>query len=579
MLEGLRRTLRADFEVETALGAAAGIRAVESGEPFNVVVSDQHMPDMDGLTFLRWVAAHSPDTAAILLTGNANLVTAIAAVNSGHIFRFLTKPCAKPELVQAIQDGDEQYAARRAQRLLVSQSVDHDALTGLPDRRRFLAEVARLRENNPGASLSLVVVSIDELALVRRTLGHVAADNLMIAAARQLQAAVGDPRCMLWEASLFRIEDRLALLWCEQSTMSAEQVAEHLIGSLQTEVSVTGHIVRLDAHAGIAGVIADSAGSPLGGLTALRNAEDACLEAIAGGSTRIAHFSASANIRKQRRLQLSQRLRHPQFASHLACVYQPQWDLRHNAMAGLEALVRWHDPELGMISPAEFVPLAEEDPDVARRLGDTVLRLAAGQRQAWRSSMPDVVRVAVNISAAELLTGDLHERVMQSLAETGLPAALLEIEITESASIADFAKSESQMRKLRSEGVSIAIDDFGIGFSSLSYLAALPADSLKIDRSFIHGVDIGSSRAALLRGICGLGNAMGMLVIAEGVEHLSTASWLRTIGCDVVQGFGIARPMTGAAFEDWYRDQEGRIAAALSESHARPELALAASSG
>jgi diguanylate cyclase len=567
VLDGLCRTLHGKCDVCTALGAEAAIRLINAGPSFDVVISDLQMPGMDGLTFLRWVAANAPDTCGILLTGNANLANAIAAANAGHIFRFLTKPCPPDELLQAITRGEERYSAKRAERLLLSQAVDQDVLTGLPDRRRIAADVARLRENDPGASLTLFVIAIDELDLVRRTLGHVAADRLFVAAVQRLQMAIGDPRCPLPGAILFRIDERLVLLWCEHQSMSAEMVAEHLLRTMQTEVVIAGQNLRLAGHAGIAGIIADPAGSPntQASLMALRNAEAACLEAIALGTSRIAHYSASANVREQRRLQLLQRLRQPRFITDLSCVYQPQWNLTHNCLSGLEALARWRDPDLGVISPGEFVPLAEEDLELAARFGEAVLLMACEQRQAWRALIPDNVRVSVNVSATELRSDDLHEKVMRCLAKTGLPAALLEVEITESAAVADFDKSNAQLRELRRNGISIAIDDFGVGFSSLSYLAALPATSLKIDRSFIDAGNTSSRRADLLRGICELGHAMRMQVVVEGAESFDSVLWLRSIGCDVVQGYAIARPLAASAFADWYEGTSASIVAALND--------------
>jgi EAL domain-containing protein (putative c-di-GMP-specific phosphodiesterase class I) len=167
---------------------------------------------------------------------------------------------------------------------------------------------------------------------------------------------------------------------------------------------------------------------------------------------------------------------------------------------------------------------------------------------------------------------------MRCLERTGLPPALLEIEITESAAIADFTQSDAQLRELRRNGINIAIDDFGVGFSSLSYLAALPASSLKIDKAFVQAVEEGSPRADLLRGICELGHAMHLQVVVEGIESLRTAVWLRTVGCDVAQGYAIARPLTAAAFESWHRGDSALIAAALSDPAISPKRIQARSS-
>jgi predicted signal transduction protein with EAL and GGDEF domain len=567
VLAALRRTLRRTCEVTTALGAVMAIEAINSQAPFPVVVSDFNMPGMDGIEFLRWVAEHTPDTASILLTGNAKLDVAIAAVNAGYIFKFLTKPCPPEELLAAIAAARNRHEAKRADRILHSQAVDHDVLTGLPDRRGFSSAAAQLLEREPGMPVSLIVIAIDDFDLVRRTLGHSATDHLIVAASRRLQTAIRDPRHQLEHALLFRIDDRLAVLWYEHTTARVDLVATHLIKSLELDVPLAGQKIRLAAHAGVTGfggtpVEAQSTVDP---LTALRNAEAACLEASAAKGSRIGHFSASMHAREQRRLDLSQRLRRADFEQHLRCAFQPQWALQTNRLIGIEALARWQDPELGAVSPAEFVPLAEEDPEIADRLARWILDCASRQRLAWRALLPEDVRIAVNISATQLRADNLHERILESLSSTGLPANLLEVEITESVAIAEFTRSTAQLLELRRLGIGVAIDDFGVGYSSLSYLAELPATCLKIDRAFITGIERRTRGLDLLRGICSLGRAMQMSVIVEGVESLGVAKWLRAVGCDAVQGYAIARPTFASAFEEWYQRERASISTALAE--------------
>ena len=559
VIEGLRRTLRRSCDVSVALGAAAAIEAIESQGPFAAVVSDLQMPGMDGIELLRWVFEQAPDTSGILLTGNANLSAAIAAVNAGFIFRFLVKPCPAPDLLSAVAAGCNRHDAKCAERVLLSQAVDQDAVTGLPDRRRFAADVMRLRELEPGLAVALIVIGIDDLELLRRTLGHTAADGAMVASAQRLMAAVREPRHQLNHAALFRVDDRLAVLWCERAASSAEQIASHLLKAMETDLALAGQSVRLAGHAGIA-ILQRDAIDP---LILLRNAEDACLAASVSRDARIAHFSASVHAREQRRMRILQELRNPQFVSNLSCAFQPQWELRANRLIGLEALVRWQNDVLGAVSPAEFIPIAEEHPEISNRLADWMLRSACRQRLAWRSLLSDEVRVAVNLSATQLQTGEVHERVRRVLTDTGLPAALLEVEITESAAIADFARSTVELLDLRRQGVGVAIDDFGVGYSSLSYLAELPVTSLKIDRAFIHDIVDDSRRMDLLRGICRLGHAMHMSVVVEGIESLQVAAVLRKMECDVIQGFAVSQPLPADAFIPWFENEGPVVAAAI----------------
>lgn len=570
VLAGLRQLLRRQYDVTIASSGPVAIETVKAQGPFVVVVSDLQMPAMDGIEFLRWVSQYAPDTARILLTGNANLSSAIAAVNAGSIFRFLTKPCPLPILQEAITAGHNWHMAKCSERVLLGQAVDQDAVTGLPDRRRFARDFVELQRREPGIPIALVVIAINELELIKRTLGHGAADVAIVAAARRLQAALRGPHYQLRDPVLYRIDDQLAILWCEHVASPADRVAAHLLRGMETDICLGDQNVRLGGHAGIAvlgpGLERGSTADP---FVVLRNAEAACVEAGSGRGSRIAHFSTSMHAREQRRLRLLQGLRDPQFLANLSCVFQPQWELKGNRLIGLEALARWQDPELGSISPSEFIPLIEQDPDLANQLADWMVIAACRQRREWRTLIPDDVRVAVNFSAVQLQSGELNERIRSALDSADLPPALFEAEITESAAIADFAHSTAVMNELRHQGIGVSIDDFGVGYSSLSYLADLPATCLKIDRAFVQGIDGNRRRIELLSGICSLGHAMHMYVIVEGVESLATAKWLSTVGCDAVQGYAIARPLAAAAFADWYEHASLSVAAALLDEESR----------
>jgi predicted signal transduction protein with EAL and GGDEF domain len=580
VLAGLARILCADFDVSTVDNAAEAIALSETSAPFEVVITDLKMPNMDGIDLLRWFGVNSPDTAGILYSGRADLTTIADALNAGHIYRFLNKPCLPAELLAAVRAGHEKFSTETTTRLLLRQATDEDTLTGLPDRRRFAKDVARLIESEPGSSLALVVVSIDDIELVRRTLGFAAADGLIVHAARRLQSFMRDPKFLMRQPVLFRIDDRLALLWCENSQAHAQEVSAYLIKGMAVDVVVAEHKLSLSSHAGIATIDMGSANSESAKdpLTALRNAEAACLDAINSSDSRIGLFSVTAHSRERRRLELLRRLRNPEFLENVALSFQPQWHLHGNRLISLEALVRWQDPELGTIAPNEFVPLAEEHAETATQLGDWVLETACRQRLVWRPLIPDVVRMGVNISATQMRTGDLHERVLDCLQRTGLPPELLEVEITESAAIADFTKSDAQLQALRRHGVNVAIDDFGVGFSSLSYLAQLPANTLKVDRSFIAGLNGDARNLDLLRGICSLGHAMHMTVVAEGVESLATIPVLESTGCDVVQGYAIGRPMTASRFAQWYRTERGEFAQSIGAMQCTADIVTAKAS-
>jgi diguanylate cyclase (GGDEF)-like protein len=565
MLAALQRTLHRSCSVTIARGAAEAIQVMRSEAPFNVVVSDLQMPGIDGIEFLRWVARHSPDTKGILLTGNADLSAAIAAVNVGVVFRFLTKPCTPALLIETIRDAFASCEARQAERLMLRQAVDHDALTGLPDRRRFCEEIERVRAQVPNATLPLIVIAINDLERIRGTLGHIAADNVLVATASRLQAAVRDSQYQFPEPMLFRIDDRFVLVCNASLSAPSSTVALQILRAIESDICVAGQRVRITGRAGVS-QIEPASFSPEEeppALVALRNAEAACRDAGSTESARVVQFSASAHAVAQRHLQISQSVCRPEFVEQLSCVYQPLWGLDTNRLWGIEALVRCFDAELGAVSPAEFIPIAEQYPEAAERIGTWVLETACRQRAAWRDWLPDEVRISVNVSATQLRNGNLHECVAQCLRHSGLPASLLTVEITESAAISDLARSQTQLHQLSLSGVNVAIDDFGVGYSSLSYLAALPATELKIDRSFVDGIMDRGRRAELVRGICSLGHSIGMTVVVEGVESLAVAQWLPRLGCDVVQGFAFSRPLTPTHFREWYQVDRRTIEASL----------------
>ena len=563
MLAALQRTLHRSCSVTIARGAAEAMEAIRTQAPFNVVVSDLQMPGIDGIEFLRWVARHSPDTAGILLTGNADLSAAIAAVNVGVVFRFLTKPCTPALLIETIGDASASCAARQAERLMLQQAVDHDALTGLPDRRRFCEEIERLRADISDAALPLIVIAINDLERIRGTLGHMAADNVLVATASRLRTVIHDSHFP--GPTLFRIDDRFVIACNASLSIPSSTLALQLLRAIESDICVAGQRMRITARAGVSQIESASTASQEEppSLVALRNAEAACRDAGSTEGPKVVQFSASAHALAQRHLKISQSVCRPEFVEQLSCVYQPLWGLHENRLWGLEALVRWFDAELGAVSPAEFIPIAEQYPEAAERIGAWVLETACRQRAAWRDWLPDDVRVSVNVSATQLRNGNLHECVAGGLRRSGLPASLLTVEITESAAISDLARSQTQLHQLSSSGVHVAIDDFGVGYSSLSYLAALPATELKIDRSFVDGIMDRARRAELVRGICSLGHAMGMTVVVEGVESLAVAGWLPRLGCDVVQGFAFSRPLTPDRFREWYEVDRRTIEALL----------------
>jgi EAL domain-containing protein (putative c-di-GMP-specific phosphodiesterase class I) len=268
-------------------------------------------------------------------------------------------------------------------------------------------------------------------------------------------------------------------------------------------------------------------------------------------------YAASMNEVALQRLILESRLRRALERGEFEVHYQPKLGRDGRRVSGMEALARWRDPELGVVLPGEFIPIAEET-GLIGALGDFVLRRSCEDRKRWSAEGFPPVPVAVNLSAHQFRGGRLAERVGRILDETGLAPALLELEITESMLLHDEATVVAALEQLRARGVLVAVDDFGTGYSSLAYLRKLPVDALKIDRGFVHGISENADEAALTAAIVSMGHALRLRVVAEGVETENQRVLLDRWGCDEFQGFLFAHPMPGDALARWWREREGR---------------------
>jgi EAL domain-containing protein (putative c-di-GMP-specific phosphodiesterase class I) len=286
------------------------------------------------------------------------------------------------------------------------------------------------------------------------------------------------------------------------------------------------------------------------------------------GGGQIQRFSEELRQALNRKLVLESQLRRALEHNELFLVYQPKIDLKHEAVAGLEVLLRWRHPEHGLVSPEEFIPVAEESGQIVE-IGEWVLRSAVAQARRWAEAGLPRVPVAVNLSARQFLHSDIVATVEQVVREARLDPALLELELTESMSIDDPARSAELLGRLRALGVSLSIDDFGTGYSSLSYLKRLPVHKLKIDISFVQDMCQSSESLAMVKAIIAMAHSLHLGVIAEGVEHRDQLESLRAAGCDQIQGFYFSRPLEAAACADYLRRQ-GAVAALQASLAGRP---------
>ena len=431
--------------------------------------------------------------------------------------------------------------AKREQR--ISQLAFTDALTGLPNRTMFqqqLEQHFRLAEGNDSL-FAIHCLDLDQFKAINDTLGHPAGDALLVATGQRLTRAArghfvarlgGDEFVVLQTISA----DRNAI----------DVLARDILGAISMPLAIDGSELVPSTSIGIA--IAPFDGSE--GDTLLKNADLALYRAKAAGRGTFAFFEESLNERAQERRQLETDLRlaieHGEFELH----YKPLFDLELNRICSFEALIRWNHPRRGLISPLDFIPVAEDN-GLIIPIGAWVMREACQQAIAW----PEHVRIAVNVSAVQFHRGGLQETILSALAASGLTPSRLEIEITESVFLEDTEVTLKLLHSLRGLGVRIALDDFGTGYSSLSYLQSFPFDKLKIDRSFIQDLLTREGASAIVRAITALAHALGIETTAEGVEETAQLMELHSQGCSSVQGFLFAEPMSVADLDELFEHE------------------------
>ena len=427
-----------------------------------------------------------------------------------------------------ITDVTAAHSANRQLRWL----AHNDTLTGLRNRHQFRQELAELLQGRKGwpPHTALLGLDLDHFKNVNDTLGHAVGDELLREVARRLQSTVrrsdtvarmgGDEFAVL----LRRVADR----------REAHALAQRLVETLSMPYVVGSSQLVVGCSIGIAMAVDAEAETE----ALLRNADQALYAAKAEGRGTLRFFSADMARSSQRRLQLEQAL-HGALARHeLSLVYQPLVALADDRVIGFEALLRWQHPVLGMVSPAEFVPVAE-DCGLMPEIGRWVLHQACAEAARW----PQPLALSVNVSPVQVMASDLPAVVREATAAAGLAPERLELEITESAFLQEGAGTAESIRALHAAGARLALDDFGTGYSALAYLRRYPFDTLKIDRSFVRDMLSRSDANAIVGMIVGLGHSLKLRTVAEGVEEPAQAEALRRHGCDTIQGYLVARPM------------------------------------
>ncbi|MDO8388538.1 MAG: EAL domain-containing protein [Polaromonas sp.] len=430
--------------------------------------------------------------------------------------------------------------AREAQLVL---RAHHDDLTGLPNRallhERLQQELAHARRN--GAQLALLFLDLDRFKAVNDTLGHDSGDQLLRVAAARLTA------CVRESDTVARLggDEFVVLLTGLNNPLQAAALAGQILESLSQPFQISGSESFIGASIGVSVFPADGATAD----ELLKNADIAMYRAKAAGRGRFVFFEESMNIEQHQRALMERELRLAITRNQLFVHYQPRVDLRDGRLLGAEALLRWNHPELGSVSPATFIPLAE-DVGLIDDIGLWVLRHVCKQLAVWQATGYSIGAVSVNVSGRQFKSASLFVDVQQALESTGLAPHALELEVTEGVLIDDVESVIDLLARLKQIGVSVALDDFGTGYSSMAYLSRLPIDVLKIDQSFIRNLAQDEDARSIVLAIIAMAHALHKTVVAEGVETLAQAELLRAWGCDEAQGYYFSRPVAASALEE-----------------------------
>ncbi len=417
----------------------------------------------------------------------------------------------------------------------------HDPLTGLPNRARFmssfsdaLSSAAREKRN-----VAVLFMDVDRFKYVNDSLGHGVGDLLLAVLSRRLVGAADGALVARLGGDEFTI-----LVTGNRPDMSARLIAQRIATALDQPFSIAGHELFVSMSIGAA--VSTPRDKTITEL--LRKADIALYRAKADGRNCFVAFSDELDALSAELFDLDNALRHAVGRGELLLQYQPIVDLKTDAPSGMEALLRWNHPHRGILSPADFISMAEESGEIVH-IGRWVLREACRQTVEFQKSLAGVsLVVSVNVSASEFRQPGFTDNVAQTLSETGLSPYLLKLELTESVLLGDVPGTLEILSELKNLGVGLSIDDFGTGYSSLSYLQRLPVDVLKIDQSFIGGLNREETAGPVLRAIVALGNALGMEIVAEGLETRAQVEFLGSIGCQFGQGFYYSQAVSPDAF-------------------------------
>ncbi len=545
--------LTGEYHCATADSAENALELLQT-EKFSLVLSDINLGGMTGLEIIPQFLSSSPDTVVMMISGEKNIDNAIKAMRAGA-FDYIQKPFDLQHIETAVGRALEHHLLLKSKRLHENHLEElikdrtaqlnylsfHDTLTGLPNRILLEDRLTQaiISAGQKEKSLALFLLSLDRFREIRDILGHRSGYQLLQNVAERLinHLPAG--------TTVARFEgDEFSLLLPQiENADGALKIANRLIEALRAPFVIDNDELFITMSIGISLYPGDGENAQ----TLMGNTAIALRRAKEAGGNNYQFYTADLNTKASNRLTLESNLRKALEREEFEVYYQPKVDFDSSQVVGMEALARWRHPELGLISPVEFIPLAE-DTGLIILIGEWILRKACLQSRELQKDGFPALRVSVNLSARQFQQEDLSEMIIGAIQNTGINPTCLELELTESSIMKNPNSAIKTLQNLKEIGIKVSIDDFGTGYSSLAYLKRLPIDVLKIDRSFVQEIAVNPDDAALVMTIITLAHNLRLKVVAEGVETEEQLKFLNLLSCDEWQGYLCSRPL---CFEDF----------------------------
>jgi diguanylate cyclase (GGDEF)-like protein len=532
-----------DFDIVEASDGLEALKAVEKHHPA-LILLDAVMPGIDGFTTCQQIKDKGyTDIPVMMITGLDDDASVERAYEVGAI-DFITKPIKWAVLKHRVKSVVAKVIAERKVKLLAYR----DTLTGLPNRLLFAdrLEQAVVRSERTRTSMALMLIDIDDFKLVNDSFGHDAGDKLI--------KAVGD----LISKSLRRA-DTIARLGGDEFAVIIEGIdgPDDAISIADNLTTILEHNVRLDdqeTYTSASIGIAVYPGDGKDARTLLKNSDTAMYRAKESGRHCFQFYKPEMSVSAMERLDLENSLKTAFENDEFLIHYQPVIDIHKNEVVGVEALLRWHHPEKGMIQPNDFVSVVE-DCGLIVALGEWMINSVCKQVKLWHDAGLEKQNVSINLSPRQFKEQDLVTLFTKALAENGIEGSSLSVEVTERTLIDNIGEVEKTLKRLREMGVRILLDDFGTGYASLAYLKEFPVDVVKIDHAFIAGIPDNQDDSAIVDAIAGLTRGLKLALHAEGVENERQLNVLKGLGCQFAQGYYWSKPLPGNEYEQFYMNQ------------------------